>query len=288
MRWILFAPLALAACGNAGKVESARAGSTIRLTGDQGTLTLTGRTWKPAITIDASAATFTAIVLKNSSGVHIKGGTVIGPGGRSYGIHIQFSRDIAVEAMTITGAHRGIVIDRSQDLAIHNNQLTGLLSDGVDVAASQRVIVSGNSCSKFSPTLAAFNDAGKLVDGDHPDCIQGWSRAPFPPTSDVTVTNNRADGTMQGVFFRDPGINGGFDRIVIRGNTLRTGLANAIYVEGARDVVVSGNRVSAVPGATHVRNGQQVKAWIAFKTSTGTVCGNEIADFPTHAFTRPC
>ncbi len=290
MRVILGAVLlALSACGNAaGKVDGARAGATIKLAGNQGALTLKGRSWSPAITIDASNATFTAIVLNGVTGIHFKGGTVIGPGGKSYAIHILKSRDIAIDGMTITGAGRGVVMDRSQDIAVRNTRLTGLGVDGIDIASSQRVVISGNSCSKFTPKLAAFDATGKLIDGDHPDCIQGWSKLAFPPTSDVTVSDNTADGMMQGVFFRDPGVNGGFDRITIRDNVLHTGFGNAVFVEGARDAIVRGNRVSAVRGATHVKSGNQVKANIVFKSSTGRACGNQVADIPRHEAMQPC
>jgi hypothetical protein len=287
-RWLLLAPLALAACGNAAKVESAKAGATIRLSGDQGDLTLKGKSWSPAITIDASRATFTKIVLNNVTGIHFKGGNIIGPGGNSYGVHVVQSKDVAIDNFVITGSGRGVVIDRSQDIAVTNTELTGLKSDGVDIAASQRILIDRNSCSKFTPTLATFDANGVKKDGDHPDCIQGWSRAPFPPTSDVTVTNNRADGTMQGIFFRDPGINGGFDRLIIRDNVMRTGLSNAIYVEGARDAIVRNNRISTVPGSTQIRTGRPVKANVVIRTSTGKVCGNVVADIPVHEASRPC
>ena len=108
IRWVLFAPLALAARGNAGKIDGAKSGATIKLSGNQGLLTLKGRNWSPAITVDASNATFTGIALDGVTGLHIKGGTVIGPGGKSYGVGVQRSRDIVVHSMTITGAYRGV------------------------------------------------------------------------------------------------------------------------------------------------------------------------------------
>lgn len=285
---VLLVPLALAACGNAAKIEGARAGSTVKLSGDQGVLTLKGKTWSPAITVDASNATFTGIVLTNVQGVHFKGGTVIGPGGKSYGIRVLQSRDVGVLGMVITGAHRGVVIDRSQDVVVKNTELTGLQSDGIDIASSQRVTIDGNSCSKFNPTLATFDAAGVKTDGDHPDCIQGWSRAPSPPTSDVTVTNNRADGTMQGIFFRSTGDNGGFDRIVIRDNILRTGFSNAIYVEGARNATVRGNRISTLPGAVQIRTRSPVKANLVIRDTTGDTCGNQVTDIPLAPGTGAC
>jgi polygalacturonase len=284
----LLAPLALAACGNAAKIESARAGSTVKLSGDQGVVTLSGKSWSPAITVDASNATFTGIVLTNVTGIHFKGGNIIGPGGKSYGIRITQSRDVAVDGMVITGSSRGIVMDRSQDVAVRNTELTGLRSDGIDISSSQRVVIDRNRCSKFNPVLATFDANGVKTDGDHPDCIQGWSRGPNPPTSDVTVTNNSIDGTMQGIFFRSTPANGGFDRITIRDNVLRTGMSNAIYIQGARSAVVRGNRITSLPGAVQIKSGRQVKANLVIRDSTVDSCGNQVADVPFAPGTGPC
>lgn len=290
MRWALLAPLALAACGNAAKIDSARPGTTVKLSGNQGILTLKGKSWAPAITVDASNATFSGIVLSGVTGVHFKGGTVIGTGGKGYGIHVQRSRDVAIDGMTLTGAYRGVVIDRSQDIAVRNSIFTGLISDGVDIAGSQRVLIDRNSCSKFNPKMPTIAADGRTNPYDHADCIQGWSRPDSPPTSDVTVTNNRADGMMQGVFFRSSGARGGggFDRIVIRDNDLRTGFGNGLYVEGARGAVVRGNRISSVPGAIQVKSGRQVKGNLVFRDSTGETCGNEVIDVPRHEANQPC
>lgn len=288
MRWIVFAPLALAACGNAAKIESAKPGSTVKLSGAQGVVSLSGKSWSPAITVDASNATFTGIVLDQVKGIRFRGGTVVGPGGKSYGIRVLMSQNVSIEGMTITGAHRGVVIDRSQDIAVRDTQLTGLISDGIDIASSQRIRIERNSCAKFAPTLATFDAQGVKHDGDHPDCIQAWSKIGEPNTADVSVIGNRADGIMQGVFFGDHDV-GGFDRIEIRDNVLRTGLSNAIAVGNARGLILRNNRVSSVPGAKQIRNGAQVKASINVRGETNaTVCGNTIADVPKSPANQPC
>lgn len=289
MRCAIMAVLALAGCGNApGKIDSVRAGQTVKVVGDQGILIIDGKTWKPAITIDASAARFTGIVIKNTTGLRLVGGLIVGSGTKGYGINIRQANNVTVEDMTITRAYRGIVIGQSQDIAIRNNQLTGLISDGIDIAASQRVLVERNSCSNFTPTEARIDAAGAVISGDHPDCIQGWSQNGRPPTADISVIGNRAEGSMQGIFFRDTGKNGGFDRIIIQNNQMRTARSNAIFVEGARGAMIRGNRVSSVPGAVQLRTGRPVRAIIVFKESTGTLCGNQVADSPGHIYSRPC
>ncbi|CAM3153282.1 hypothetical protein SPAN111604_06915 [Sphingomonas antarctica] len=288
MRSMILVMLTLSACGNAsGKIDGAKPGATVKLSGDQGVLTLRNKSWSPAITLDASNATFTGIALDGVTGLHIRGGTVIGPGGKSYGVGVQRSRDIAIDGMTITGAYRGVVINKSQDIAVRNTELTGLISDGIDMASAQRVAIEHNVCSHFTPKLATFDAAGVKTDGDHPDCIQGWSVLGQPPTSDISVIGNRADGMMQGVFFRGT-INGGFDRLVIRDNVIHVGMGNAIAVDGARGAIIQNNRVSAVRGALTLRGGNQIKANIVINASDAVACGNDVPDVRAHPASVPC
>ena len=283
----VLATSALAACGNAAKIDGAKGGATVVLSGNQGVLTLKGKSWSPAITVDASNATFTGIALDGVTGLRIKGGTIIGPGGKSYGIGVQRSRDIAIDGMTITSAYRGVVINKSEDVTVRNTELTGLISDGIDIASSHRVAIERNICSKFTPRLATFDAAGVKTDGDHPDCIQGWSVLGQPPTSDVRVIGNRADGMMQGIFFRGT-VNGGFDRLTIRDNEIHVGMGNAIFVEGARGAVIQNNRVSAVRGALTLRTGNQIKANIVINASDAVACGNDVPDVRGHLAAAAC
>ena len=265
------------------RLKSAKGGETIRLApGDYGIVNFPREVHSPAITIDASGATFTGLVLNKVGGVTIRGGQVVGPGGRSYGISIRGSERVRIENMRISGAHRGIVTNESRDIALVGNALTGLVSDGIDVASSQRVLVQRNSCRDFSPNLAVFDAAGKKVrDGDHPDCIQGWSRSTLPPTSDVQVLDNVIEGRMQGIFFgnhvRNGVDDGGFDRIVIRGNKVTVNMAG-IAIGAVRDGVVRDNVVDVWPGVLFPTRPQfRLKPNLRASGERLTFCGNYIA-----------
>lgn len=278
------------------RLKSTRGGETITLApGDYGVVKFPARTFQPAIRIVADKARFTGLVLRGVTGVTISGGTVNGPGGRSYGITIGDTRDLTLENMTITGAHRGIVLGQSDRVTIVNNRLTGLISDGIDIARASNITVRGNSCSNFSPTPTTFDAAGKrLTVGDHPDCIQAWSRPISAPTSDIVVENNRIEGAMQGVFFGNhvrKGVDdGGFDRVVIRNNRIRIDHPNGIVLMNGRNSVVTGNEVSTLPGSINSRRPDRpVRAMIRVKEGAGNrVCGNRIADFPRDLAARRC
>lgn len=269
----------------------ARAGDRIVLEPrDYGTLRVIGRRFDPAVTIVAGQARFSQIIVKQSSGVRIEGGTVIGPGGKSYGVTLNGVDNVQIDGMTITGAHRGIVIGGAHDLAIVNVRLDGLISDGIDVTQSQRVRISGAMCRNFAPNASQYDADGKRISsGDHPDCIQAWSKAGTAPVADVIVENVDAEGRMQGIFFGDKAPNGGFDRVIVRNNRIHVTYPNGIVLQNARDSVVTGNRVSTLPGGFNPRHPERRNRTNIRADGVGDrVCGNSIADFPGSPATDRC
>ena len=298
--WLLFSPPASGA-GRATprtlieQIETAKGGATLHLTaGDYGRLIFPRRDFSPSLRLDAEQARFSGIDLTDVSGVEIKGGSVVGTGGRSYGIHIRRARDVRVEGMSISAAHRGIVVGASTRISIVGNTLTGLLSDGVDIALSSWVRVERNTCRNFNPTPALYDAQGRrLKDGDHPDCIQAWSRPHALPTSDLTIVDNDIEGRMQGIFLGNHlrrGVDdGGFDRIVIRDNRVRVGVPNGIVLDSARDCVVANNTVQSLPLATVPgRPSLAVKANLRVSGERNLVCGNRVPDVPDTTASKPC
>lgn len=267
----------------AARLKAAKGGETIRLApGDYGAVRFPRGTYSPAITLDAAGATFEGLVLFGTSGVTVRGGNVVGPGGRSYGISIRDAKDVRIEGMKISGAHRGVVVNESEDIALVGNELTGLISDGINVALSRRILVQRNRCHDFSPNLAVFDAAGKKIrDGDHPDCIQAWSRPTKPPVSDVQVLDNVMEGGMQGIFFgnhvRDGVDDGGFDRVTIRGNRIRVNMIGIMLGDG-RDSVVESNHVDLWPGPIFpTRPNFRLKPGIRITGDRNRACGNVIS-----------
>jgi hypothetical protein len=85
------------------------------------------------------------------------------------------------------------------------------------VAQGWRGRIEGNVCDAFRP-----------LNGEHPDCVQLWSRPDAAPTSDIVIRGNRAYGPTQGFsgfnHVRNGVDDGGFDRITDRGQYRRRGL----------------------------------------------------------------
>jgi Periplasmic copper-binding protein (NosD) len=277
-------------------VANARAGQTLTLpAGNQGTLLIVNRNFSQPVRINASGSRFTAIVIRNSSGITIEGGSVVGPGGRSYGVHIDQSNGIRIANMAISGAHRGIVMGKSREIQIVNNQLVGVIAEGINIAQSQRVLVQGNVCRDFNPTVATYAANGsRITDGDHPDCIQAWSRPGWAPTGEVSIIGNTADGEMQGIYFGNMmrnGVNdGGFDRVSIRDNRVRVSYSNGIVLAGARNSEVVNNHVLTVPGSVSTRDpSRTINAMLRITAAVNVrACGNVVEARPTTYGTARC
>lgn len=277
-------------------VDRATAGQTIRLpAGARGNLTISGKVFTKPVVIDMSQSNLTAIAVRRSKNVRLINGRVTGTGERNtFGIIIQDSQKIEVSNVIVSKAAAGIGMQRSQDILIQGNTLTDLIADGIMVAGSQRVKVYRNSCSNFNPMPKVYDERGTLLkDGDHPDCIQGWSLAGYARTSDLEVVGNRGIGNFQGVFLNNviSQTEGGFDRVVVSDNQMQIGWYHGVLLQDAHNALVTRNAISGT-GARDVRGlvfDRPIRPFITISRGTNVkACGNTVADFPTGEGTKPC
>jgi hypothetical protein len=204
----------------ANVIKAAAPGDIVNLSAaDFGAGVIVNRTWQPALTINASKATFSnatgyAMKLTNVQGLNIVGGTY-------------------------TRAVRGIVMDSVRDVKVMDAILTGLQTDGINIATGARVLVDRVQCADFKPKAS-----------DHPDCVQMWSVAGKTPTSDITITRSVAIGAMQGFagfnHVRNGVNDGGFDRIKMTDNTAAVTYNHGVVVYDCRGCTVTGNRATSL------------------------------------------
>lgn len=240
-------------------LAKATGGESIRLApGNYGRVVIQKRAFNQPVTIIATGATF---------------GPATGSGQLGYAFTIINSSNINIVDGTFADATRGVVIDTSTDITFKNPMLTRLQTDGLDVATSQRITVTGAVCTNFTPLPA-----------DHPDCIQGWSR-PGGITSDVRIEGTTATGDMQGVTFfnhvRNGIDDGGFDRMSLLNNVVRTTFPQAVACYACRNSTIIGNDVKGLPPNTY-------KASVNFSGSGNTVCGNLVPDVPNSPAAAAC
>lgn len=209
------------------------------------------RQFSPPLTLDAGKARF-RLAIRRSSGVRVIGGE-LGPalgkdpentmklGPLGYAASVSHSSDVGFSGTIFADAVRGLTIGKSSDVTVDRATLTRLKTDGIDIALSRRVTVTNSTCTDFTPRP-----------GDHPDCIQMWSRPEEPPTSDVVLRGNTARGAMQGFsgfnHVRKGVDDGGFDRITIENNTVYGTYPHGVALFAGRDSRITGNKTRALPG----------------------------------------
>lgn len=276
------------------QISTARAGSIVTIApGQYGMIRLADVHHDPAVEVRMSGVTVEGLYIRNASGLSFVGGTVDPNDTTKNGVDALGLDRIRFDGMTVTRALRGFTVGRGRNIEIVNNVAHSLRSDGFNAAAVQHVLISGNVCRDFKPILGIRDPSGKLIrDGDHPDCIQSWSRRTEIPNVDIIIRDNRIDGHMQGIFLGDHVTNGvsdgGYDRVQIINNIVNVGAPTGIALGGGRDSRVTGNRVTSLPGY-RLWNGEPIRTFIRIDRPVRTVvCNNTVEDFPDSPPTVRC
>jgi parallel beta-helix repeat protein len=272
-------------------LAAARPGDTIELApGQYANLALVNRRFAPVLTIDARRARIVGAAFKAIDGVTLQGGTYflpaprphprsgapaygsavrmdgvqnikivdaefIGPAhvegplrtpfGEGYGVRVLGVKGLEVTKSRFRGFRAGIAIKSADGFRLADNTFSDMRSDGMDAAESRHGLIEGNECKET-----------RVRDGEHPDCIQLWSRPTSPPTADIVIRRNRIEGGTQGIglfnHVRKGVDDGGFDRILIEDNEISVSRANGIALYAARDSVVRNNKVRTLRDAKYI------------------------------------
>ncbi|MDB5423135.1 MAG: hypothetical protein JWQ29_551 [Phenylobacterium sp.] len=286
----------------------AKAGDVVVLAdGEYAPVAIAKKTYKPPLVIDASGATLVGWRVGGVDGLTFRGGvfkvppaafserkqvtfygpairfdavghirfqdaTFQGPGdltkdppvfGEGIGLSVNVGEDIKVIDSHFKGLKAGIGFGSVDGFQVVGNTFAGMRSDGFQAGMSRHGLIEGNEC------------AGTRIsgNGEHPDCIQLWSRPPAAPTADITIRKNKISGITQGIglfnHVRDGVDDGGFDRITIEDNDIEVGFPNAIGMNGSRDSVVRNNRVRTMADSRYIAR---------ISIDEGAVrCGNVVA-----------
>jgi hypothetical protein len=156
---------------------------------------------------------------------------------RGSGLLVVQSHQVTVRDSQFTGHGTGMGVRSSTGVPVTRNSITGSFADGINVVDSQRVIVSSNSCSAFTPGV-----------GSHPDCIQLWSLNGRPLQSDIAILNNSAIGNMQAFVSFDPRTGSG-ERLIFAGNYAAVTFTHGVSCTRCNDSIFIDNVLSNLPEA---------------------------------------
>lgn len=262
----------------AAVADAAKAGDTIIL--DQNRrmrdVRLPVKDHNPPVTIIASNTKLRSLTIRNTSGWTWLGGTIDAPLPPTVWVNVMIdnAKRIEIAGAILTGGQTGVLVTRgSEDITLRGNIATGLRSDGFNVASSTRVSLVGNTCIDFKPIPPIYEGTKLIKDGTHPDCIQIWSEAGKPPTSDIAIIGNRIGGGMQGItnFGALPP-----KRVRVWNNEIAmSGFWWAIAMNGVKGADVRHNEVRTLPGSRAL--GQpDLKTTAIVQGDLATRCGNTV------------
>jgi Right handed beta helix region/PEP-CTERM motif len=246
-----------------------RAGDTLRISGTFATPFVLANRDFGNVQVDARDANFqSGLVLKNvhnlaisggsygrsdldlrawhtvqvvhSSNISVAQGLFLGNNdNRGSGLLVVQSNQVTVRDSQFIGHGTGMGVRSSSNVLVTRNAITGSFADGINVVDSQRVIVSSNSCSAFTPGP-----------GSHPDCIQLWSLAGRPLQADIAILNNSAIGNMQAFVSFDPRPGSG-ERLIFAGNYAAVTFTHGVSCTRCNDSIFIDNVLSNLPEARH-------------------------------------
>lgn len=233
-------------------------------------IAFTGGTWGRT---DRDTSNWSVVSMINTSHVSFAGAVVLGnANNRGAGLGIRGSSFITVRDNDFIGHLNSMGVRESVDSLITNNKFTASRSDGLQMQANQRMIVSENRCSGFNP-----------FSGAHPDCVQMWTPHGTVLQSDIYILNNYAEGMTQAFASFDPKDNSG-TRLTFAGNYAAVTYSHGVSCYGCSDSVMVDNMFVTPFGAMHrvtIRQPNGTNNFIANNQSFNFQ-NNADAIFPEH------
>ena len=159
------------------------------------------------------------------------------------GLSIQGSSSVAVENSQFQDLRVGMIDGDNNGVTISGDYFHDIRVDGIDNFGASNVTISGNDFTDF------YRQGNPEDGGDHPDAIQFWTTGTTTEASNISIQNNvivQGQGlNMQGVFMQaDASLP--FQNVTISGNMVVGGSTNALYVQNANGLQMSGNTVTGL------------------------------------------
>ena len=247
----------LATCASlAAVLASADGGEAISLRGDCPTIII-ARAYPRPVIIDAGKSRVDGLVLSGAN-IRWSGGTISAPGGMDangpagYAVLIRGARNIRVERAVVTGAKKGMVIDKARNVTIARVEFTRLREDGIIASRTAGLTVASSSFADFLPrpsrcispagvvaTAVARRDCtGTWIDGNHADAVQLRDGV-----SDARIAGNSVRGPIQGITQMDTRGDAPLARVVVEGNRIETSAYHQITLTECADCSIRRNVV---------------------------------------------
>lgn len=266
----------------AAMLASAQGGEVITLNGSCGSITV-ARQYARQVTINGAGSSVAGLVVTGGN-IRWRGGKlsakhgIHGQAGNGYGVLIhKGAANVQLEAVTITAAKKGIVIDQARNISIVDSRFVMLGEDGMIVSRVNGLTVARNQFGQTigKPTeclvngetrlgLSKRNCAGAWKDGYHADALQMRNGV-----VNARISENLVEGKTQGITQMDTTGDAPLERVIIDRNIVRTDNYHHITLGNCIGCTISNNQVKRATGS-------QIKAII--RPGTARRCGNSAQD----------
>lgn len=266
----------------AAALANAGGGETVTLQGNCPTITI-ARSFARPVTIDAAKARVNGLVLTGGN-IRWRGGTLSAPGGMDakgpagYAVLIRGARGIQFERAVVTGAKKGMVIDRSSGITVDRVEFTRLREDGIIASQTAGLTVINSTFADFLPrpsrctspagvvaTAVARRDCrGTWIDGNHADAVQLRDGV-----TDARIAGNTVRGPIQGITQMDTRGDAPLARVVVEDNRIETSAYHQITLTECADCAIRRNIVRR-------ERGWDKRAVI--RPGKARRCGNDVQD----------
>ncbi len=158
------------------------------------------------------------------------------------GLLIDRSDDVVVTDNDFTGLMRGALVTNTSDIKVTHNDVWNNRSEGFNFSAVKNAEIAHNQMRDFHP-----------VGDDHADFIQFWTRGSVSASENIHIhhnelVQNKNGLSVQGIFMGNE-FNIPYKNILIENNIIQTGMPRGILVENVQGVTVSNNVALAVEGS---------------------------------------
>jgi Ca2+-binding RTX toxin-like protein len=174
-----------------------------------------------------------------------KTGNVIGlPTGR--GMTIENSKQITIEKVEIYDVHRGLVMSKSTDLVIKDNNIHDVRTSPIVGGGLSRVTIEGNHVHDATPF--------RWGSVDHADFIHIWTDpgSQTGASTDIRIVNNvieQGEGeAILGIYLDDNLNKLGFSNVTISNNLIMNGNGQGIRLENVFDSQITNNTLLQTSG----------------------------------------
>jgi Ca2+-binding RTX toxin-like protein len=153
------------------------------------------------------------------------------------GVLVFESSSIVIENAKITELAKGIVLAKSKDVVVANNDIYDLRTSHIISAGTDNLSITGNRLSDSNPF--------RWGSGDHGDFIHLFTIKGGKQTENINIKNNtldQGDGTaILGIYLDDNGYGVGFKNVSINNNLIVNGNSQGITLENVSQSKVTDN-----------------------------------------------